>query len=137
MHRRNSRGDCVLEPATERMTRLPATPGERYHRGSLRRDPVPITGAQEAAYRCATTRYDHVRLRNPMTQAPTTNAASEKPNKSGKAREWMPMFWDGMNFPAWMRLLTKNRFRLGWQWWYMLPIVTAFSLFHSVDRVWQ
>ena len=72
-----------------------------------------------------------------MTQAPTTNAASEKPNKSGKPREWMPMFWDGMNFPAWMRLLTKNRFRLGWQWWYMLPMVTAYSLFHSVYRVWQ
>lgn len=47
------------------------------------------------------------------------------------------MFWDGMNFPAWVRLLTKNHFHLGWQWWYMLPMVTAFSLFHSVYRVWQ
>lgn len=47
------------------------------------------------------------------------------------------MFWDGMNFPAWVRLLVKNRFRLGWQWWYMLPMVTAFSLFHSAYRLWQ
>ncbi len=82
-------------------------------------------------------RSDYVRLRNHMTQATSTNAATEKPKKAGKPREWMPMFWDGMNFPAWMRLLTKNRFRLGWQWWYMLPMVTAFSLFHSVYRVWQ
>ena len=58
MHRRNSRGDCVLEPATTRTTRLPATPGERYHRGSLRRDHVPNPGARgrlSFAQRCVTT----------------------------------------------------------------------------------
>ena len=47
------------------------------------------------------------------------------------------MFWDGMNFSAWVRLVRKNRFRLAWQKWYMLPMVTAFSLFHSAYRAWQ
>ncbi len=49
----------------------------------------------------------------------------------------MPMFWDGMNISAWFRLLSKNRCRLGWQHWYMLPTVTAYSVFHSTYRIWQ
>jgi hypothetical protein len=63
--------------------------------------------------------------------------AASKPQKQSKEREWMPMFWDGMNFPGWMRLITKNRCHLPWQKWYALPMVTAFSLFHSAYRCWQ
>lgn len=47
------------------------------------------------------------------------------------------MFWDGMNFPAWVRLLRKNHFRLDWQYWYLLPMITVFSLVHSGYRGWQ
>jgi hypothetical protein len=47
------------------------------------------------------------------------------------------MFWDGMNFSAWARLVRRNRFRLAWQKWYALPMVTGFSLFHSAYRAWQ
>jgi omega-hydroxy-beta-dihydromenaquinone-9 sulfotransferase len=73
-----------------------------------------------------------------MTQHPLADgAAADKAKKPAKQRESMPLFWDGMNFPAWFRLITKNRFRLSWQYWYMLPLVTAFSLFHSAYRAWQ
>ncbi|MEZ5804821.1 MAG: sulfotransferase [Rhizobiaceae bacterium] len=49
----------------------------------------------------------------------------------------MPKFWNGMTVSAWLRLLVKNRFRLGWQYWYMVPAVTAYGLLHSLTRIEQ
>jgi hypothetical protein len=72
-----------------------------------------------------------------MPHPPADAAAADKAKKPAKERQWMPMFWDGMNFPAWIRLLAKNHCRLSWQYWYMLPTVTAYSLFHSAYRGWQ
>ena len=42
-----------------------------------------------------------------------------------------------MTVSAWFRLLTRNRFRIGWRRVYALATVTAFSLFNSVTRLEQ
>lgn len=49
----------------------------------------------------------------------------------------MPFLWHGMNFAGWLRLLTKNRCRLGWRRWYVLPLATALSLYNSTLRIEQ
>ena len=65
------------------------------------------------------------------------NVASETKMGSTEPPERMPKFWDGMSFPAWRRLVTKNHFRLAARYWSALPLITALSLFHSAYRLWQ
>jgi len=54
-----------------------------------------------------------------------------------KEREWSPKFWDGMRFSAWIRLLARNGFRVGWQRWPLVALITALSLYQVVCRWWQ
>lgn len=49
-------------------------------------------------------------------------------------REWMPHFWEGCNFPAWVRLLVRNRFRVGGRYLYVAVIVTFVSLVQTLLR---
>ena len=54
-----------------------------------------------------------------------------------KDRDWAPRFWEGCNFPAWARLLIRNRFAVQWPYLYIAVIVTVVSLFHSLLRLVQ
>lgn len=62
----------------------------------------------------------------------------KRDKKSGsKSREWTPLFWTGMNFSGWMRLLWRNRCAVHWTRWHHAVLLTAMSLFHSVYGKWQ
>jgi len=63
--------------------------------------------------------------------------SSNRPNKAVKQREWMLKFWYGICFTGWVRLLVRNRFRVGWQNWHHLPCMTAMSIFNSLYRKGQ
>ncbi len=54
---------------------------------------------------------------------------SEKPSKP---REWAPRMWQGSNFFAWLRLLARNRFAVGWRYLYIAAIVTVVSFCHMI-----
>ncbi|HVX10414.1 MAG TPA: sulfotransferase [Pirellulales bacterium] len=56
---------------------------------------------------------------------------------SSKAREWAPLFWTGMDFFGWLRLLARNRFAVHWTRWHQAALLTAASLFHTLYRWWQ
>ncbi len=73
----------------------------------------------------------------PPAAEPKPGVSKAATGASRKQRDFMPMFWNGMGLSAWLRLLAKNRFRLGWQWWYMLPMVTLYATFHSLLRGYQ
>jgi hypothetical protein len=62
----------------------------------------------------------------------TNPAASSKPG-----REWMPHFWEGCSFYAWVRLLARNRFAVQPRYWYVAAIVSVVSMAHSVLRFLQ
>ncbi len=55
-------------------------------------------------------------------------------SQSQPAREWMPHIWEGCDFFAWMRLLSRNRFAVGWPYLYIAVIVTFVSFCHTVLR---
>jgi omega-hydroxy-beta-dihydromenaquinone-9 sulfotransferase len=60
-------------------------------------------------------------------------AATEKSSPPIKpARTWSPHIWEGCNFRAWISLLARNRFRVGWRFWWIAVIVTMVSVMHSV-----
>jgi hypothetical protein len=63
-----------------------------------------------------------------------TTAASAPPTRP---REWMPRFWEGCDFFAWMRLLIRNRFAVGVRYVYIAVIVTIVSLVHTFLRLVQ
>jgi hypothetical protein len=48
--------------------------------------------------------------------------------------EWMPHFWQGMEFFAWVRLLVRNGFAVQLPYLYVAAIATVVSLFHSILR---
>jgi hypothetical protein len=62
-----------------------------------------------------------------------TNAA--KP--PAKPREWMPRFWEGCDFLAWLRLLCHNRFAVGLRYVYIAVVITFVSACHTVLRLIQ
>jgi hypothetical protein len=49
----------------------------------------------------------------------------------------MPHFWEGCDFFAWMRLLTRNRFAIDLRYLYVAVIVTFVSLVHTILRLIQ
>jgi hypothetical protein len=57
--------------------------------------------------------------------------------KSSKTREWSPLFWTGMDFFGWMRLLFHNRCAVHWTRWHHAVLLTGMSLFHTLYRWWQ
>jgi len=56
---------------------------------------------------------------------------------SSKHREWMPRFWEGCDFFAWIRLLARNRFAVHWSCLYIAVIITVVSFVHSILRLVQ
>ncbi len=50
------------------------------------------------------------------------------------SREWAPHFWEGCDFFAWIRLLVRNRFAVGWRHLYIALIVTFVSMVHTLLR---
>jgi omega-hydroxy-beta-dihydromenaquinone-9 sulfotransferase len=60
-----------------------------------------------------------------MTQQPS----------GAKPREWAPRIWEGCDYPAWMRLLVRNRFAVQPAYWYIAAIVSGVSFGHSVLRL--
>ena len=48
-----------------------------------------------------------------------------------KHREWVPRMWEGSDFFAWLRLLTRNRFAVEPACWYIAAIVTGKSLLNT------
>jgi hypothetical protein len=57
-----------------------------------------------------------------------------KAQGSGPSREWAPRIWEGCDFFAWMRLLSRNRFAVGWSYLYIAVVVTLVSIFHTLLR---
>lgn len=49
-------------------------------------------------------------------------------------REWMPHIWEGCDFVAWMRLLSKNGAAVHPRHWYIAAIITAVSAGHTGFR---
>jgi hypothetical protein len=69
-----------------------------------------------------------------------TTAAREPSSHTARPtarRDWQPHMWEGCNFSAWLRLLVRNRFGVGWRYWYVAAIVTPVSVMHSLLRLWQ
>jgi hypothetical protein len=63
---------------------------------------------------------------------------SGEEKKAGEGRRsWAPRMWQGLDFPAWMRLLARNRFAVHPAYWYIAAIVSGVSLGHSVLRYVQ
>ncbi len=58
-------------------------------------------------------------------------------SKKRKRREWAPRFWEGCNFPAWVRLLAHNRFAVQPPYWYIAVVVSCVSAGHSVLRFFE
>src|SRR5438093_1565325 len=67
-----------------------------------------------------------------MTQAtaPTSTDRTSRANR----REWAPRIWEGIDFFAWVRLLARHRFAVGWSYLYIVAIVTVVSVFHTLLR---
>lgn len=71
------------------------------------------------------------------TSASGAKSDAESAAKAGRSPDRTPMFWNGMSFGGWWRLIAKNHFRLGWQWWHMLPLLPLLTGLHSVLRAYQ
>ena len=57
------------------------------------------------------------------------SAAPLKPH-----RTWAPRVWEGSDFFAWLRLLSKNRFRVEPPYWYIAAIVSGVSFGQTLLR---
>ncbi len=58
-------------------------------------------------------------------------------NSPKRPREWMPRIWEGCDFFAWLRLLTKNHFAVGPRQLYIAVIITVVSALHTILRLMQ
>jgi hypothetical protein len=56
---------------------------------------------------------------------------------AAKPREWMPRFWEGCDFFAWLRLLCRNRFAVGLPYVYIAVVITFVSAGNTVLRLIQ
>src|SRR6516162_6480849 len=61
----------------------------------------------------------------------------QKQARPSRQQEWAPRIWEGCDFFAWIRLLARNRFAVGWSYWYIAIIVTVISFFHTILRLIQ
>src|SRR5262245_34196813 len=50
---------------------------------------------------------------------------------------WMPRLWQGTNLYAWLRLLIRNRFAVGWRYASVAVVITFASVFNSVMGLLQ
>ncbi|HET6883264.1 MAG TPA: sulfotransferase [Pirellulales bacterium] len=69
------------------------------------------------------------------SSAPTRSEAKDK--AQAKARDWSPLFWTGMDFFGWLRLLGRNRCAVHRTRWHHAVLLTGMSLFHTLYRWWQ
>lgn len=51
-----------------------------------------------------------------------------------KKREWAPRIWEGSDFFAWVRLVTRNHFAVHFTHFYIAVIVTMISVVHTLLR---
>src|SRR5262245_16538849 len=67
--------------------------------------------------------------------APATDRLAPPPSPGGTPpREWMPRVWEGCDFFAWLRLLSRNRFAVHPRYWYIAAIVSGVSAGHTALR---
>lgn len=71
------------------------------------------------------------------TQAPPGASADKSAGKPARRGEWTPMFWNGMSLPGWLRLISRNQFRLDWRNWYMFLLLPIYTGLHSFLRCYQ
>src|SRR5207237_7624791 len=45
--------------------------------------------------------------------------------------------WQGCDFFAWWRMLVRNRFAVGWSFWWIAAIITPVSAGHTVAKLLQ
>lgn len=67
----------------------------------------------------------------------SNDAEKSAPSSRSPQREWAPRMWEGMDYFAWLRLLTRNRFRVHPSCWYIAVIITCVSFWHSFLRFLQ
>ena len=61
-----------------------------------------------------------------------------KSAQSGSAYPaWAPLFWNGMSFSAWMKLVWRNRCAVSPQRWPHLFGITSSSMFHSFGGIFE
>ncbi|MHB1034426.1 MAG: sulfotransferase family protein [Pirellulales bacterium] len=65
-----------------------------------------------------------------VTSPPRADKSKKSP--AYKDRPWIPRFWDGMNFSAWLRILSRARFIVHWQCIGMAFMITLFSAANSL-----
>lgn len=65
-----------------------------------------------------------------MTNDPAAKAGPPR-------REWTPRMWQGCSFPAWARMLMRNRLAVSPRYFYMPLVITNVSLLHSALRFVQ
>ncbi|MFO0851424.1 MAG: sulfotransferase [Gemmataceae bacterium] len=53
------------------------------------------------------------------------------PDAAKKPRDWSPRLWEGSDFFAWLKLLTRNRFAVEWPYLYIAGIVSAKSFLNT------
>src|SRR5262245_56237458 len=70
-----------------------------------------------------------------MAQAATAAVSEHAPPT--RRREWAPRIWEGIDFFAWVRLLARHRFAVGWSYLYIAAVVTLVSVFHTLLRFAQ
>jgi hypothetical protein len=71
-----------------------------------------------------------------LMTTPSPEQASDRKTNS-KKKEWAPRIWEGCDFLAWLRLLSRHRFAIHWSCWYIAAIVTVVSVFHTMLRFFQ
>lgn len=75
--------------------------------------------------------------KEPQRMATVSALSPQTTPPAKKDRLWSPHVWEGCNLRAWLGLLARNRFRIGWRQWWVAAIVTVMSTFNSVLRLVQ
>ena len=60
--------------------------------------------------------------------------ANDPTSTKPRHRDWAPRVWEGCDFFAWLRLLSKNRFRVEPPYWYIAAIVSGVSFGQTLLR---
>ena len=68
--------------------------------------------------------------------ANSSDPRPEKKSESKRKTEWAPRMWIGIDFFGWIRLLARNRFRVGWQFWHHALLITVLSVANTFFRYW-
>ena len=70
-----------------------------------------------------------------MNPSGIAQTSCSTPSPARPVREkWSPRMWEGLDFLAWVRLLTRNRFAVEFPYWYIAGFITGMSFTHMVMR---